>query len=620
MILQERPVNLQSSKMRHITLLSTLLFVTIQAEPAFAQSAFGYQVDLRKPADDLFHVTLSTPTLAAADSIFSFTAFAPGVHQVLDFGRFVVSFKAMDANGKEIPTVRRSTNDWAISDPTGVAEIRYDMQDSFDAEVEGNVVYPMSGTGIEPAYAAINTHGLFGYFVGHRSAPTTVELNYPRGWTVGTALGMDEQGRYVADSFYHLADSPILLGDLSTASRRLGDIEVQAYVYSPDPAIDADTVMAIADDVLQAAYEFIGYSPVDRYVFLMYFADEEARKRNRSFVGGGALEHSYSSTYALPAMPEMLHFLTDVVAHEFMHILTPLHLRSEIIAEWDYSRPTGDDKHLWLYEGVTEWTAHTMQLRGGMIDLEDYLRRMSDKIERSNRFNSDWSLARLSAEWFTDEGHGKYGDIYQLGPVTAMCLDLRLLELSNGERGLRDVFVEMMNRYGKSRPFDNETFFDEFVAATYPEIETFVDDHILHRRPLDFDRFMEPVGVDYIESRPDEGAEPQFGLQLSGTEDGRLTVSGFAPEHVQFGLQKGDIILRVFDEDVTIHNSDSVFAQKEEMRPGDEYPVRVLRGEEQLDLTGRLVPSYEQHVFVARDEITPLQARLRAIWTTNRAN
>ncbi|MDX1741034.1 MAG: hypothetical protein R3178_07060, partial [Rhodothermales bacterium] len=121
-----------------------------------------------------------------------------------------------------------------------------------------------------------------------------------------------------------------------------------------------------------------------------------------------------------------------------------------------------------------------------------------------------------------------------------MCLDLRLLELSDGKRGLRDVFVEMMNRYGKDRPFDNETFFDEFVAATYPEIETFIEDHIRHRKPLDFSRFMAPVGVDYMQSRPDEDAAPQFGLELTGTPDGRLAVSGFAREHEPFGLQGVD--------------------------------------------------------------------------------
>lgn len=605
--------------LRPLTALSIALLTSVILIGTVRAQAFDYRVDLTNPTDDLFHVTLRPPSLGPADSIYSFTAFAPGVHQVLDFGRFVTSFQAFDADGNEIPTERRSTNDWALSDPTRLAEIRYDMEDTFDAEVEKHVVFPMSGTGIEPDYVAINTHGLFGYFVDHRSDPVDVQLIYPDGWTIGTALSRDADGSLRADSYYHLADSPILAGDLSTASRQLGEISVEAYVYSPDPAINADTVMTIADEVLQAAYDFIGYSPVDRYVFLMYFHDEEARDRNNSFMASGALEHSYSSTYALPAMPQMLHFLTDVVAHEFMHILTPLHLRSEIIAEWDYSRPTGDDRHLWLYEGVTEWTAHTMQLRGGMIDVDEYLRRMSGKIASSERFNSDWSLTRLSAEWFTDEGRGKYGDIYQLGPLTAMCLDVRLLELSGGERGLREVFVELMSRYGKDRPFDNDTFFDEFVEATYPEIRTFIDRHIRERMPLDYARCLEPVGVRYIDRRPSADPTPQFGLRLTATEDGRLAIAGFSREHEAFGLEEGDEILRIFGEGLTQQTADSVMAMKQGMKAGDEYSIRVRRDGEELELTGRLVPQFDYHILEVDDNASATQQRLRRIWSTNRA-
>lgn len=484
---------------RPLSLLSVLILsASALFQPVLAQDTFAYRVDLSNPADDLFHVQLRPAPLGQADSIYSFTAFAPGVHQVLDFGRFVTSFQALDASGVEIPTARRSTNDWYIADPTRVAELRYDMEDTFDAEVESHVVYPMSGTGIEPDYVAINTHGLFGYFVHHRSTPTTVELLYTDGWTLGTALGTDAAGRYAADSYYHLADSPILIGDLSVASRQLGGISVEAYVFSPNPAITADTVLAVADDILQAAYEFVGYSPVDRYAFLMYFSDTDAQARNSSFTSGGALEHSYSSTYALPARPEFLPLLGDIVAHEFMHIMTPLHLRSEVIAEWDYSQPTGDDQHLWLYEGVTEWMAHMLQLRGGLVSVDDFLNKMSGKMRASERIGSDWSLARLSAEWFTDDGRGLYGDIYQLGPLTAMCLDLRLLEISEGERGLRDVLVDLMEQYGTDRPFDNATFFDTFVAATYPEVEEFIEHHIRQRQSLDFEAFFAPVGIGYL--------------------------------------------------------------------------------------------------------------------------
>lgn len=604
---------------RIIPLLPVLMLVASLVQPARAQGAFDYRVDLTNPDDDLFHVRLQTPALGPADSLYSFTAFAPGVHQVLDFGRFVTAFQALDATGAEIPTARRATNDWFISDPTRVAEIRYAMEDSFDAEVESHVVYPMSGTGIEPGYAAINTHGLFGYFVHHRAAPTTVALRYPDGWTVGTALGTDTAGRYVADSYYHLADSPILVGNLSTATRQLGDIRVEAYVFSPDPAITADTVLALADDILQAAYAFVGYAPVDRYAFLMYFNDEEARARNPSFAAAGALEHSYSSTYALPAQPEMLPILADVVAHEFMHILTPLHLRSEVIAEWDYSRPTGEDQHLWLYEGVTEWMAHIMQLRGGLTDVDEFLDTMSGKIRASEQFESDWSLTRLSAEWFTEEGRGLYGDIYQLGPLTAMCLDLRLLDLSDGERGLRDVLLDLMEQYGTDRPFDNATFFDEFGAATYPEVEAFIEAHIRQRQPLDFGACLAPVGIRYTARQPAADPTPRLGLRLQPTPEGRLAIGGFSRNHEPFGLREGDVILELFGEEVTMESSRQVLGHLAEMQGGDPYTIRVARDGEELELTGRLATPYDYHVLAVDPDATAEQRRLRQIWQTNRA-
>ena len=613
-------INSPLEAMPRILSLLSLLILAIAApvRPALAQAPFAYRVDLTNPDDDLFHVRLQPPSLSPADSLYSFPAFAPGVHQVLDFGRFVTAFQAFDAAGTEIPTARRSTNDWFISDPTRVAEIRYDMEDSFDAEVETHVIYPMSGTGIEPSYVAINTHGLFGYFVHHRADPTTVELRYPESWTVGTALDPDASGRYVADSYYQLADSPMLIGDLSTASRHLGGISVEAYVFSPNPAITADTVLAVADEILQAAYAFVGYAPVDRYAFLMYFSDAEARDRNPSFVAGGALEHSYSSTYALPARPEILPVLADVVAHEFMHILTPLHLRSEIIAEWDYSRPTGADQHLWLYEGVTEWMAHMMQLRGGLIDVEEFLDTMSGKTQASERYDSDWSLTRLSAEWFTDEGRGKYGDIYELGPLTAMCLDLRLLELSDGQRGLREVLVDLMNTYGTDRPFNNDTFFDTFVAATYPEIRTFIEDHIRQRKPLDFQRCFAPVGIRYVARRLAADSPPEFGLRLGTSDEGRFVINGFEPAHEPFGLEVGDVILQVLGEDLTTDSAERIRGLIEAMSAGDAYTIRVSRDGEEVELTGRLVPAYDYHVLEIDEDATEDQRRLRQIWSTNR--
>ncbi|NNE34948.1 MAG: hypothetical protein HKN13_06915 [Rhodothermales bacterium] len=105
---------------------------------------------------------------------------------------------------------------------------------------------------------------------------------------------------------------------------------------------------------------------------------------------------------------------------------------------------------------------------------------------------------------------------------------------------------------------------------------------------------------------------------LRGAEGGRLSVSGFLPEHEPFGLQEGDVILSVFGQDLTVHNAEIVMSQKVDKHVGDEYQVRVKRGDDELALAGRLVSSYDRHVLEVTQDATPAQERMRRIWSTNR--
>jgi hypothetical protein len=60
--------------------------------------------------------------------------------------------------------------------------------------------------------------------------------------------------------------------------------------------------------------------------------------------------------------------VTDIAAHEFFHVVTPLNIHSEIIEHFNFVMTPVPSRHLWLYEGTTEWAAHAMQLRAGLED------------------------------------------------------------------------------------------------------------------------------------------------------------------------------------------------------------------------------------------------------------
>ncbi|WP_240410350.1 M61 family metallopeptidase [Hymenobacter oligotrophus] len=141
-----------------------------------------------------------------------------------------------------------------------------------------------------------------------------------------------------------------------------------------------------------------------------------------------------------------------MAAHEFFHIVTPLNIHSEIIERFNFVQPTGS-QHLWLYEGTTEWAAHMMQLRGGLITLDEYLATLRNKVGYSQeRADTTYSLKRLGLNSFSDEGQQQYGNIYQRGALTASLLDLRLLELSGGKRGLREVLLELASNTARASP------------------------------------------------------------------------------------------------------------------------------------------------------------------------
>ena len=147
--------------------------------------------------------------------------------------------------------------------------------------------------------------------------------------------------------------------------------------------------------------------------------------------------------------------ITDIAAHEFFHVVTPLNIHSEIIEHFNFVTPVPSE-HLWLYEGTTEWAAHAMQLRAGLKTPEEYLATMIGKMKLDRTaYDTTYSLKELALTSYSDSGQAQYGNIYMRGALTAGLLDIRLLELSQGRRGLQDLILELAHRYGKRRAFPN---------------------------------------------------------------------------------------------------------------------------------------------------------------------
>jgi predicted metalloprotease with PDZ domain len=482
-----------------------LLLGLATAPPA---SPLGYAIDVTRRADDQFRVTAWISGLTVDNAVYQFAATAPGTYQVMDIGRYVRSFQAFDAAGDPVPVEQVSVNQWKLGDAPRVRTIRYTVAETWDTPVDRHPIYLMCGTSIERDHVLINPHAVIGYPTGMQARPIRLRIKYPTSWKVGTALERDRGGAYLAEDYDHLVDSPILLGRLSEARTRVTGVPVEIFTYSKTDKIKSAQLLGAMDDMLQAAGRFLGKLPVDRYTFLYHFEDKPA----------GAWEHSLSSEYVLAESEftdSVGQYITDIAAHEFFHIVTPLNIHSEVIEHFNFVTPV-PSQHLWLYEATTEWAAHAMQLRAGLKSPEEYLKKVIQKMQIDRvKFDSTYSLRELALTSYSDSGQIQYGNIYMRGALTLGLLDIRLLELSGGTRGLQDLIADLTRKYGKRRAFPESTLVDTVVAMTYPEIRDFFDRYVWDSQRLPIAEYYGKLGIRLVEG-PD-GMPIRFELDSAAT-------------------------------------------------------------------------------------------------------
>jgi predicted metalloprotease with PDZ domain len=184
-----------------------------------------------------------------------------------------------------------------------------------------------------------------------------------------------------------------------------------------------------------------------------------------------------------------------MAAHEFFHIVTPLHLHSEIVEHFNYQHPV-PSRHLWLYEGVTEWAAQKLRQEGGLESTEDYLAELAAKARRDRQqYDTTYSLTDLARTSYTAAGARQYANIYMRGALVAGLLDIRLLELSGGTRGLKSLVLDLSRDYGVSRPFPEDSLIDIVVARTYPEIREFFTRWVEGAQRLPLREYFEKLGI-----------------------------------------------------------------------------------------------------------------------------
>ncbi len=463
----------------------------------FGQDKYSFYMDLNKISNDLIEVTLETPAVKESKIIYNMPKIVPGTYQIYDFGQYVMDFQAFDVNGKSLYVNRLDDNRWEIHDADKMKKIAYWVEDTWDANVD-ELVFEPGGTNIEENQnVVLNNHGFFGYFDNIKNL--TYELNITRpvdfygstGLTNITTTGNTDQ--FTIDNYMDLVDSPIMYNQPDTVTFKIAETAILVSVYSKNKVAPAEVLAKDIKGILEAQKEYLGGKlPVDKYAFIIYLYEGVSGSG-----GSGALEHSYSSFYYLPEMdPARLSgFLVDVAAHEFFHIVTPLNIHSEEIGNFDYINPKMS-KHLWLYEGVTEYFANHVQVYQNMITPEAYFDVLMDKMATAEGFKDDLPFTKMSLGAL-DAHQDQYMNVYNKGALIGLCLDILIREQTSGKKGLKDLMLMLSEEYGKDVSFKDDELFDKIAQLISPELRAFFANYVEGSKPLPFEEVLAKVGVDF---------------------------------------------------------------------------------------------------------------------------
>jgi predicted metalloprotease with PDZ domain len=597
---------------------------------AWSQQPYQVRIDLTQASNDQVPVEVIVPEITSDEVEYHMAKVVPGTYSISDFGRFVTDFKAFDKKGKELKVnvMGAGRNIYQIQDAKKLSSISYKVHDTFDKApgYDKNFIFEPGGSNIdaERDVYVMNTFGFVGYIDGMKFNPYEVTIRHKESIYGATSLvrknATTDTDTFVADNFNYLADAPIMYCVPDTVSRMIAGAKVIVSLYSPNQKIRAAEVMDNIYDLMVAQSKYLGGSlPVDRYAYLIYLMDQN------SLSGAmGALEHSYSSVYTLPegSAEQLAQSVRDVAAHEFFHIVTPLNIHSEEIHDFNYIEPKMS-QHLWLYEGVTEYSAMHVQVKYDLFSREKFLAELREKFLVSSQFPSNVAFTEMSARILEPKYEKMYTNVYYKGALIGLCLDIYLIKYSNGTRDLQWLLRQLANEYGANKPFRDEELFAKIESLTYPEIGTFLRTYVAGQEELPTKDVLWWAGISYEHER--ETKQMSLGkINIALNEKQELIIANTNSMNefgIAMGYQRGDIMVALNNKAISLATIEEIFDEFVTNTKEGEMVEMVVRREVEgewkeviLSAPAMSVDVVEEHALSFIENPSDAQLKIRETW------
>jgi len=350
--------------------------------------------------------------------------------------------------------------------PRQQLQIRYELiQDN------PKVLAPGRGAGYRPVVQPGWIH-----WIGHTAwvlpdwpldDPASIKLDWrklPAGWSVSNSFGASEREQKFRASRLELEHAVFVGGDFRVKRAAVRGKPVFVALRGQWSFTD-DEFLALIARIVEMEREF--WRDFDYSHYLVTLLPLESRPGFVS-IGGTGLTDSFA-TFVVPNVK--LDDLKFLITHEYFHNWNTLGIGR-------MKEP--EQLRYWFSEGFTDYYTWLLQLRGGLISLEDYVADFNTALREYHLSPVNTAdNQRVQREFFSN---GEIGRLpYWRGRFLAAAWDAEIKRKSSGKQSLDDAMRDLHRAGRKQKGFEiSEETINEFVRRytgvdMSPQIAKYID-------------------------------------------------------------------------------------------------------------------------------------------------
>jgi predicted metalloprotease with PDZ domain len=535
-----------------------VLFVSFSSIALHAQS-LEYRVDLTNSRSKRVHVTLIPKKLGAANVTFQMPAWAPGAYSVTNYGRYVQDFQAFDHKGKTLKVTQLTQNRWSISDAKSLSKIEYYVGDS--RRDSTSLWFAMAHMDSNLFFA--NGTALFGYLNDKKNTPSTVTFVKPPDWEIATALDYNSRAKrdcsftqtvFKAKDYDELVDAPVLAAPELQTRCFWQDGALYEIVLVSNKSFEMDSLQEYTKKIIKTQTAFFSETPFKHYTFLYY----SPSFMQMPSMGQGALEHMNSSAYLMMHQPweQFKDGGLRIISHEFFHLWNVKRIHSSLLGPFDYTQGV-QTSSLWFAEGVTDYYAHALLVRDGLISSDKFLSDVRDWYSNYRRSKPalTMSLEELSRA-ASDFELEKAIVLYTKGPLVGMMLDLEIRHRTSNKKSLDDVMIALNKEAKQKKYFKDDELIGKMGKIVGLDLTDFHRRYIQGTDSIDIESVLNQLGLTAKFDLSSEIGNDDGQVRMSLSKSGEMVIDELPTSSFfsQAGFRQGDTLVSLNGIPVTIEN------------------------------------------------------------------